>query len=369
MAQEDLGFEMPVEALSRAQAEAQAGALRRSIQRHNYLYHVQDRPEISDAEFDELFERLLTLEHAHPHVATPDSPSQRVGAEPRDDLPTVAHTAPMLSLDSTKDEDELRRFDERMRKTLGGPVAYLVEPKLDGASLELVYEDGLLMRAVTRGNGQEGEGVTENVRTIPSVPLRLRDEVRAVPSLLAIRGEVLMYLSAFEALNQQLVEKGSDPFANPRNASAGALRQLDSRVTAQRPLDLLAFDILTVSDAAFGTDREVVAALQDWGFKVPERVELLEEVDGILGYHKRFFEDRDDFVPARPERGEGPPAVGPAARAVPHVERAGHEIDGALPGRRLLPGGRRLGPGCRGRRLCPGEGLGVPGSGGLRRAR
>jgi DNA ligase (NAD+) len=201
----------------------------------------------------------------------------------------------MLSLDSTKEEADLLRFDERVRKAVGPGVEYLVEPKLDGASLELVYEDGVLARAVTRGNGRRGEGVTENVRTIPSAPLRLRDEIRPVPAFLAVRGEVLMYLSAFRKLNQKLLGEGSEPFANPRNASAGALRQLDSRMTAQRPLDLLAFDILSVTGAEFQEDREVVGALKDWGFKVPDRVALLDSVAGIMEYHRAFFEDRDDL--------------------------------------------------------------------------
>jgi DNA ligase (NAD+) len=201
----------------------------------------------------------------------------------------------MLSLDSTKEEADLLRFDERIRKAAGEDVRYLVEPKLDGASVELVYEDGLLVRGVTRGNGQEGEGVTENVRTIPSVPLRLRDEERPVPSMLAVRGEVLMYLSEFRKLNQKLVEEGSDPFSNPRNASAGALRQLDSRITARRPLELLAFDVLAITGAEFQQDQEVVEALRDWGFRVPERIELLEDVVGILDYHRRYFHDRDEL--------------------------------------------------------------------------
>jgi DNA ligase (NAD+) len=201
----------------------------------------------------------------------------------------------MLSLDSTQDEAELRRFDERIRKAVSGTIEYLVEPKLDGASLELVYEDGILTRAVTRGNGQEGEGVTENVRTIPSVPLRLRDNQRPVPSFLSVRGEVLMYLSSFESLNQKLMEEGSDPFANPRNAAAGALRQLDPRITAQRPLDLLAYDVLAVEGAELREDREVVQALREWGLKTPERVELLGGVEEILEYHGRYHADRDEL--------------------------------------------------------------------------
>ncbi|MFH1766088.1 MAG: NAD-dependent DNA ligase LigA, partial [Gemmatimonadota bacterium] len=260
MAQEEMDLDSPPQALSRVQAEAQVQALRRTIQGHNYLYYVEARPEISDGEYDRLFRRLAALEKVFPDLVTPDSPTQRVGGEPRNDLPTIPHTSPMLSLDSTKEEAELIRFDERVRKAVGEGVQYFVEPKLDGASLELVYEDGVLTRAVTRGNGQEGEGVTENVRTIPSVPLRLRDEVRPVPAFLAVRGEALMYLSAFKSLNQKLVEEGSDPFSNSRNATAGALRQLDPRVTAQRPLDLIAFDILSVSGADFREGREVVEA-------------------------------------------------------------------------------------------------------------
>jgi DNA ligase (NAD+) len=270
-------------------------ALRREIRRHNHLYYVEASPEISDGEYDKLFRRLKKLEEAHPHLVTTDSPTQRVGAEPRDDLPTIAHVAPMLSLDSTKAADELRRFDERVRKALGEGVEYLVEPKLDGASLELVYEGGRLIRAVTRGNGVEGEGVTENVRTIPSVPLRLREEELPAPPFLAIRGEVLMELPAFEAMNEALLAGGSDPFANPRNAAAGALRQLDSRITASRPLDLLAFDLLAVEGAAFETDEQVVSALRVWGFRTPRRVELLTSVEEILRYHERFLRDRDEL--------------------------------------------------------------------------
>ncbi len=295
MAQEEPDLHTSVHVLSRTEAEGQAEVLRRTIQRHNYLYYVEARPEISDGQYDALFRRLQELEAAFPGLTTPDSPTQRVGADPRDDLPTLRHTAPMLSLDSTKEEGDLIRFNDRVRKALGDGVQYLVEPKLDGASLELVYEEGVLVRAVTRGNGREGEGVTENVRTIPSAPLRLRDEARPVPPFLSVRGEVLMYLSAFRALNQRLMEEGFDPFANPRNASAGALRQLDSRMTARRPLNLLAFDILSVRGVEFREDREVVDALRDWGFKVPDRVALVNDVEGILDYHHAFLQDRDDL--------------------------------------------------------------------------
>jgi DNA ligase (NAD+) len=291
--QQSLDLETPPEELGASEAESLAEELREVIRRHDYLYYVEARPEISDAEYDRLYRRLKALEETYPELVIPDSPTQRVGAEPRDDLPTVEHTAPMLSLDSTKEEEDLRRFDERVRKAVDGDVRYLLEPKLDGASLELVYEEGRLTRAVTRGNGQEGEGVTENVKTIPSVPLRLRQEERPAPAMVAVRGEVLMYLSAFENLNEALMQEGSEPFANPRNAAAGALRQLDPRITARRPLDMLAYDILAVRGAEFNRDEDVVEALGQWGLRTPERIETAESVEDVLAYHRRFLDDRD----------------------------------------------------------------------------
>src|SRR5690606_3661058 len=192
--------------------------------------------------------------------------------------------------------DQVHRFDERVRKALGSDAAptYLLEPKLDGASIELVYEDGLLVRAVTRGNGLEGENVTENIRTIRTVPLRLRDRKRAVPARVALRGEVMMYISDFQDFNAKLVEGGQEPYASPRNSAAGAVRQLDPRVTASRRLDVLVYDVLA-SDEPFALDSEGVAAIRDWGFKVPERVELADSVEEILDYHTRFVADRDDL--------------------------------------------------------------------------
>ena len=293
MSQESLDLDTPPAELTESEVADLVEALRRVIRRHDYLYYVEARPEISDARYDTLYRRLATLEEAFPHLVTPDSPTQRVGAEPRDDLPTVAHTAPMLSLDSTKEEGDLRRFDERVRKAVGDDARYLLEPKLDGASLELVYQEGLLVRAVTRGNGQEGEGVTENVKTIPSVPLRLREADRPAPPMVAVRGEVLMYLSSFENLNESLMAEGSTPFANPRNAAAGALRQLDPRITARRPLDLLAYDILSITGAELTRDEEVVQALRDWGLRTPERIRMAENVEEILDYHRDFLRDRD----------------------------------------------------------------------------
>ena len=265
------------------------------LNRHSYLYHVEARPEISDADFDELFRRLQAMERDFPELVSPDSPSQRVGSEPLDKLSTVAHVAPMLSLDSTQDRQEVLRFHERVQKALGRGIepVYLLEPKLDGASIELVYEAGVLVRAVTRGNGRAGEDVTANVRTIPSVPLRLRAESLPAPESLALRGEVMMYISDFQDFNAGLVEAGSEPYASPRNSAAGAVRQLDSAVTASRKLDMIVYDVLAVDGPTFPTDSAGVEAIREWGFKVPERVQTARSAEEILQYHQAFGSDRD----------------------------------------------------------------------------
>lgn len=269
--------------------------MRDELRRHSHLYYVESRPEVDDAEYDRLFAELCALEASHPQLITLDSPSQRVGTEPQSAFPNVEHVVPMLSLDSTQDAAEVRRFDERVRKGLEDEPRYVLEPKLDGASIELVYEDGLFVRAVTRGNGRVGELVTENLRTVPSLPLRLREAERPAPELLAVRGEVIMYLSAFEALNERMVEQGSEPYVNPRNSASGSLRQLDSRLTAARPLDLLAYDVLMVRGAQLTSDHEAVAALREWGFRTPERVTLATTVEEILEYHGKYAAERDDL--------------------------------------------------------------------------
>ncbi len=276
-------------------AQRRLETLRSEIRWHQHLYFVKARPEIDDAEFDRLWGELLALEAQHPHLVTTDSPSQRVGAEPKSELPTAKHLASMLSLDSTQDSAEVHRFDERVRKGLESEPLYLLEPKLDGASIELVYEHGLFVRGVTRGDGQRGEVVTENARTISSLPLRLLEHAREAPELVAVRGEVIMYLSAFEALNDRIVEQGSEPYVNPRNSASGSLRQLDSRVTAERPLDVLAYDILLLRGARLSSDHEGVQALRDWGFKTPDRLKRARTVEEIIGYHRSFAEDRDNL--------------------------------------------------------------------------
>ncbi|MFQ5703554.1 MAG: NAD-dependent DNA ligase LigA [Gemmatimonadales bacterium] len=268
--------------------------LRTEIRHHDYLYYVRNRPEVADSVYDRLFANLKELEARYPELVTPDSPTQRVGGAPLDQFAKVEHVAPMLSLDSDESEDALTRFDARVRKAVG-ETTYVVEPKLDGASVELVYEDGWLVRASTRGDGSTGEGITENVRTIGAVPLRLRGHRTEVPKSVAIRGEVIMRLDSFEELNEQLIAAGKSPFANPRNAAAGALRQLDPAVTASRPLDIYVYDILGEVSGDIATQWDVLTALGEWGLKVNELPRRVDSVGGIIEYHGSLHAQRDDL--------------------------------------------------------------------------
>lgn len=282
--------------MDRQAAERRVRTLRDLIRKHDYLYYVLDSPEISDEEYDKLFKELRELEGRYPELVTPDSPTQRVGGAPLDRFPEVVHAAPMLSLDSDSEEAALKRFDERLRKTLAKTaVAYVVEPKMDGASVELVYEKGVLVRASTRGDGIRGEGVTENVRTISTVPLRLREEERKAPPFLAVRGEVLMHVDAFHDLNRKLAEAGEKPFANPRNAAAGSLRQLDPRITASRPLDVFFYDILAGEAEGVKTQWEVLAALRAWGLRVNDLCRRVLSVQEALEYHRSLAARRDEL--------------------------------------------------------------------------
>ncbi len=283
-------------------------ALREEIRHHEYLYYVRDAPQVSDAEFDRLFRELQELEAAHPALVTPDSPTQRVAGRVQEEFATVEHLAPMLSLDSSEDPDALRRFDERVRKALGlgadEDLAYVAEPKLDGASVELVYEDGLLANAATRGDGRRGEGVLENVRTIAAVPLALRtpEDAPPPPPRVALRGEVIMRIEDVEAMNERLLEEGKEPYANPRNAAAGALRQLDPGVTASRNLDVAVYDVLAAP--AWGeperwpvaTQHEVLATLQAWGLRVSDLPRRVTRLDGVLAFHADLEARRDELA-------------------------------------------------------------------------
>ena len=220
-----------------ADIQREAQQLRRQIEHHNYCYYVLDRPEVPDSVYDQLFDRLTELERKYPELVTPDSPTQRVGAQPVEEFGAVRHSIPMLSLDKALSEDELKEWYRRTSDGLGGEsIEVVAEPKLDGLAVELVYENGRFVLGATRGDGETGEDVSQNLRTIRSIPLQLRSDKAKPPARLEARGEVYMEKARFVALNRGLEEKGEEPFANPRNAAAGSLRQLDPRITASRPL-------------------------------------------------------------------------------------------------------------------------------------
>lgn len=278
-----------VDELDTAGAVEEIELLREAIRYHDYRYYVENDPVIADRTYDALFERLETLETAFDAV-DPDSPTQRVAPEPLDAFDTVEHTSPMLSLDASVEAADVRAFDQRVRDEVG-EVSYVVEPKFDGAAIELVYEDGRLDRAITRGDGYEGDDVTANVRTIGAVPTRLFDDP---PSFLAVRGEIYMPSPAFHDYNQRRIEEGKEPFANPRNAAAGTLRQLDPSTVAGRPLSCFVFDVLDAS-AAWSTRWEEHQALAGFGMPVSDLVEAIDDIDDALAYRDRLLEQRDDL--------------------------------------------------------------------------
>jgi len=282
--------------MEKNEAKERVDTLRVEIRQHDYAYYAEDSPTISDAKYDQLYRELRDLEAAFPSLLTPDSPTQRVGGVPLESFTQVEHAAPMLSLDSDADPESVRRFDERLRKSIPDQeLSYVAEPKLDGASVELVYEHGRLRRAATRGNGIRGEDVTANVRTIQAVPLTLRENRRPIPEFLSVRGEIIMQLGPFEKLNEQLIGQGRDPFANPRNAAAGALRQLDPRLTAERPLDIFVYDVLESTAIDLETQWGILRALREWGLRVNELPRRIDSIDGLLDYHRDLMERRDDI--------------------------------------------------------------------------
>lgn len=273
---------------------AEVERLRREIEEHNARYYVHDAPTISDAEYDALFRRLVELEEQYPELRSPASPTQRVGARPAERFAPVRHTVPMLSLDNAMDEAELREFDARVHRLLrrDDPITYVAEPKLDGLAVELVYVDGVLTVAATRGDGFTGEDITANVRTIRSLPARL-DGPR-VPHRLEVRGEVIFPRTAFTQLNAERIAAGEPPFANPRNAAAGSLRQLDWRITARRPLDIF-FHSCGVTDGGptFTSHWEFLQALGGWGLHVNEENRRCRGADAIVAYHAAMAARRD----------------------------------------------------------------------------
>jgi len=271
--------------------------LRDEINYHNYRYYVLNDPVISDEEYDELMRQLMELEKQFPELVTPDSPTQRVGAPPRDGFATVTHSIPMLSLQDARNEEEIREFDARTKRFLGldpdAVIEYVAEPKFDGLSCEIVYRDGRFALASTRGDGVVGEDVTPNVRTIRTVPMRLLKK-KGAPSYLEVRGEVLMRRADFEKLNQELIKRGEKPFANPRNAAAGSLRQLDPNITAQRPLDFVAWGVGMAEGVELKTHWETLAMLEDLGFKVSQPRKQCRGIEEVVQFHRKLEEDRDD---------------------------------------------------------------------------
>jgi len=287
---------VPVEDLDRSGAEEQAARLREAIRYHDRRYYVEDDPVIADSVYDALFSRLLDLEEAFDLDRT-GSPTRRVGGEPRDELEEVEHVAPLLSIDSGVEPGEVRAFDERVRRALDrDPGAYVCEPKFDGLSVEVVYEQGRLARAATRGDGTVGEDVTANARTIGAIPERL--DGRA-PEFLAVRGEVYIPRDAFQELNRERIEAGEEPFANPRNAAAGSLRQLDPSVTADRPLSCFFYDVLLAGSDRASAERGLVThseeydRLPEWGLCVTDRIEVAADIGDTIDYRDRLLADRE----------------------------------------------------------------------------
>lgn len=275
---------------------ARVEALRREIEAHNYRYYVLDNPEVPDAEYDRLMRELQALEAAHPELVTPESPTQRVGAAPLARFSEVKHEQPMLSLANVFSPEELQAFDKRIRDRLNieEELDYVAEPKLDGLAVSLIYEDGVLVRAATRGDGHTGEDVTQNVRTIDAIPLRLM--AQDWPRRLEVRGEVYMPKAGFEAMNQQALAKGEKAFVNPRNAAAGSLRQLDPQVTAKRPLAMYCYALGIVEQGQLPEQHyATLQRLKDWGLPVCPEIRKVKGAEGCLAYFEMISQRRDDL--------------------------------------------------------------------------
>jgi DNA ligase (NAD+) len=280
------------------QAAAQRIAfLSREIERHNRLYYEKDMPEITDAEFDALFKELLELETEFPDLAQPDSPTRRVGGKPLAKFSQVRHSTPMLSLENGFAEEDIRDFDDRVKRFLGmaseEPIAYMCEPKMDGLAVELVYREGLFSVGSTRGDGLVGEEITENLKTIKDIPLRLRTS--QAPELLTVRGEVYLPLAPFRKFNKEREEEGLPVFANPRNAAAGSLRQLDSRITARRPLTIFCYAQGETHGVSFESQSHFLAEIPEWGLPANQLARVVSGIDEVIAYYREMMEQRDEL--------------------------------------------------------------------------
>ena len=265
------------------------GALRKQLDHHNYCYYVLDDPEVADQQYDTLLRELQKLEQDHPHLVTPDSPTQRVGAPPPEAFGTLAHRLPMLSLENAMNDEDLIAFDERVKKGLGvdESIEYVAELKMDGLAVELVYENGTFARGSTRGDGFTGENITQNLRTVRAIPLKLMDQ--KWPAALEVRGEVFMDKQGFVHLNKQRLEVGEPPFANPRNAAAGSLRQLDSSITTKRPLKFFAYEMAGATQLSHW---ETLENLKSWGFPVNGHIELCRNMETAVSFSQQWEEER-----------------------------------------------------------------------------
>ncbi len=284
---------------------SQAATLRTTLEDYNYHYYVMDDPKVPDAEYDRVFRALKALEAEHPELVTSDSPTQRVGDRPLDEFSQITHRVPMLSLDNVFNHDELMAFDKRLQERLVkqrdvedvevvDPIEYVCEPKLDGLAVSLMYEDGVLTQAATRGDGQTGEDITHNIRTIDSIPLKLRGE--GYPAVLEVRGEVVMPRAGFAALNAKAEAAGEKVFVNPRNAAAGSLRQLDSRITASRPLDMYCYSVGYVEGGDLpGKHYEILQQLNKWGLKLNPEVRINTGAEDCSKYHDYILNKRDEL--------------------------------------------------------------------------
>ena len=284
-----------------AKARKRAQELQVELERHSRLYYTESAPEISDAEYDRLFRELQELEQAHPELRTPQSPTQRVGAPLPDgeSFEKVEHTEPMISIDSLFSEEEVRDFEERILRFLklesGAELEWSVEPKFDGVSAALIYEDGLFVRALTRGDGRVGEDVTQNLRTVRNIPMALDTSIRPVPELLEVRGEVLIALARFKQLNADRAARGQELFANPRNTTSGAVRRNDPAEVARVPLEFHTYAAPRHSGVEFSTQDELFEALADWGLPFSGYSETVTGIDACLAYHSSLEAARDDL--------------------------------------------------------------------------
>ena len=270
--------------------------LRQALHQHNYRYYVLDDPEISDAEYDRMMQELVKLEAEFPDLVSPDSPTLRVGAPPLDKFETIEHSIPMLSLENGFSDQDIIEFDRRIKRNLNidSDIIYTAEPKLDGVAVELVYEHGGLITASTRGDGFSGELITSNVRTIPSVPLRLHTEIeKTIPSFLEVRGEVFIAKEAFKSLNNERLDENLPAFANPRNAAAGSLRQLDSKITAKRPLEIFVYGVGRITDLVWESHWDTLHALQKLGFRINPHIRAKVTVKEVIDGYRELGEQRD----------------------------------------------------------------------------